>query len=164
MGIVRPHLWYHSRALEAAELYTSLIPNSSITAVRTAPVDMPGVEKGAPFVVEFTLDGMPVTGLSAGPSFTLDEAFSFVIECDTQEEVDRYWDALIADGGEPSQCGWLKDKFGVSWQVVPRVLDSLVFAEGAAGARATEAMLAMGKLDIAALQAAHDGALQPDRA
>jgi predicted 3-demethylubiquinone-9 3-methyltransferase (glyoxalase superfamily) len=157
MGIVRPHLWYHSQAVEAAELYTSLIPNSSITAVRTAPVDMPGVTKGAPFVVEFVLDGMPVTGLSAGPEFTLNEAFSFVIDCDTQEDVDHYWEALTADGGEPGPCGWLKDKFGVSWQVVPKVLDSLVFAEGPAGARATEAMLSMGKLDIAALQAAYDG-------
>jgi predicted 3-demethylubiquinone-9 3-methyltransferase (glyoxalase superfamily) len=119
---------------------------------------MPGVAQGTPFVVEFVLDGMPVTGLSAGPAFTLDEAFSFVIDCETQAEVDHYWDALIADGGEPSQCGWLTDKFGVSWQVVPKVLDSLVFAEGPAGARATEAMLSMGKLDIAAVQAAYDGA------
>jgi predicted 3-demethylubiquinone-9 3-methyltransferase (glyoxalase superfamily) len=115
------------------------------------------VTKGAPFVVEFVLDGMPVTGLSAGPEFTLNEAFSFVIDCDTQEDVDHYWEALTADGGEPGPCGWLKDKFGVSWQVVPKVLDSLVFAEGPAGARATEAMLSMGKLDIAALQAAYDG-------
>ena len=159
MGIVRPHLWYHSQAAEAAELYTSLIPNSSITAVRTAPVDMPGVAKGTPFIVEFTLDGMAVVGLSAGPYFTLNEAFSFVIDCENQEEVDRYWEALIADGGEPSQCGWLKDRFGVSWQVVPRVLESLLYAEGPAGARATEAMLSMGKLDIAKIQAAHDGAL-----
>lgn len=163
MGIVRPHLWYHSQALEAAELYTSLIPNSSITSVRTAPVDMPGVAKGAPFIVEFTLDGMSVVGLSAGPAFTLDEAFSFVIDCESQEEVDHYWEALIADGGEPSQCGWLRDRFGVSWQVVPTVLEGLLFAEGPAGARATEAMLSMGKLDIAALQAAHDGVPQPDR-
>jgi predicted 3-demethylubiquinone-9 3-methyltransferase (glyoxalase superfamily) len=160
MGIVRPHLWYHSQALEAAEFYTSLIPNSSITSVRTAPVDMPGVAKGTPFIVEFTLDGMPVVAISAGPHLTLDEAFSFVIDCENQEEVDHYWEALIADGGEPSQCGWLKDRFGLSWQVVPRVLDSLLFAEGEAGARATEAMLSMGKLDIAAIQAAHDGALQ----
>lgn len=158
MGIVRPHLWYHSQALEAAELYTALIPNSSITAVRTAPVDMPGVEKGAPCIVEFTLDGMPVVGLSAGPYFTLDEAFSFVIDCETQEEVDHYWEALIADGGEASQCGWCKDKFGVSWQVVPTVLEGLLFAGGPAGARATKAMLSMGKLDIAKIQAAYDGA------
>ena len=158
MGIVRPHLWYHSQAVEAAEFYTSLIPNSAITAVRTAPVDMPGVEKGAPFIVEFTLDGMAVIGLSAGPYFTLDEAFSFVVDCETQEEIDHYWEALIADGGEPSQCGWLKDKFGLSWQVVPKALDSLLAGEGQAGIRATEAMLSMGKLDIAKIQAAHDGA------
>lgn len=157
MGIVRPHLWYHSQAIEAAEFYTSVIPNSSITAVRKAATDMPGVRKDEAFVVEFTLDGLPVTAISAGPPFTLDEAFSFMVECADQAEVDRYWDALIADGGQPSACGWLKDKFGVSWQVVPKGLDDLVFAEGPAGARATETMLTMGKLDIATIRAAHDG-------
>jgi predicted 3-demethylubiquinone-9 3-methyltransferase (glyoxalase superfamily) len=158
MGIVRPHLWYHSQAEEAARFYVSLIPNSAITSLRTAPADVPGVEEGSAFVVEFTLDGMPVTGLNAGPMFTLDEAFSFVVDCDTQEEVDRYWDALIADGGEPGQCGWCKDRFGVSWQVVPRALDTLVFSGGEGGARAMAAMMEMRKLDIAALQAAYDGA------
>lgn len=158
MGIVSPHLWFDSQALEAAEFYVSLIPNSAITSVRRAPSGVPGVEEGVPFIVEFTLDGLPVIGLNAGPVFTLDEAFSFVIACDTQEDVDRYWDALIADGGEASQCGWCKDRFGLSWQVVPTVLDSLVSSDGEAGARAMAAMLGMQKLDIAALQAAYDGA------
>lgn len=158
MGIVHPHLLYHSQAEEAARFYVTLLPNSAITSVRTAPGGVPGVEEGSAFIVEFTLDGMPVTAINAGPAFTLDEAFSFVVDCATQQEVDRYWDALIADGGEPGQCGWCKDRFGVSWQVVPTVLDSLVFTEGEAGARAMAAMMQMQKLDIAALQAAHDGA------
>jgi predicted 3-demethylubiquinone-9 3-methyltransferase (glyoxalase superfamily) len=158
MGIVRPHLWFDTQAEEAARFYVSLIPNSAITSVRTAPGGVPGVEEGSAFVVEFVLDGVPVTALNAGPAFTLDEAFSFLVDCDTQEDVDRYWDALIADGGEPGQCGWCKDRLGVSWQVVPKVLDSLVFSPGEAGSRAMAAMLGMRKLDIAALQAANDGA------
>lgn len=158
MSIVRPHLWFESKAEEAAELYTSVIPNSSITTVRRAPAGVPGVDEGAAFVVELTLDGQPVTLLNAGPNFPPSEYFSFLVECDDQEQIDRYWAALTADGGEPGPCGWLKDRFGVSWQIVPKVLDSLAFAEGEAGQRAMQAMLGMGKLDIAALQKAYDGA------
>ncbi|MDM8086509.1 VOC family protein [Cellulomonas cellasea] len=157
MGIVSPHLWYHSQAEEAAQFYTSLIPNSEVTRVIKAP---PGVNvpEGTAFIVEFTLDGMPVTALSAGPAFTLDESFSMIIACESQEEVDHYWDALLADGGEPSQCGWLKDRFGLSWQVVPTALESLLFSDDTeASARATQAMYTMQKLDLPALQAAYDG-------
>ncbi len=157
MGIVRPHLWYHSQAEEAARFYASVIPNSRVDRVIPAPAGVP-VEEGTAFIVEFTLDGMPVTALSAGPGFTLDESFSMILECETQAEVDHYWDALLADGGEPSQCGWLKDRFGLSWQVIPTSLDSLLFSEDTeAAARATQAMYAMQKLDLPAIQAAYDG-------
>lgn len=109
-------------------------------------------------IVEIELDGHRVTLLNAGTYFTLDEAFSFVLECDTQEEVDRYWDALLADGGEPSECGWLKDRFGVSWQVLPKGVDDLTFEPSEAGRRALECMLGQKKLDINAIRAAYDGA------
>ena len=158
MSVVRPNLWFESKAEEAAELYTSVIPNSSITTVRRAPAGVPGVDEGAAFVVELTLDGQPVTLLNAGPNFPPTEYFSFLVECDDQEQIDRYWAALTADGGEPGPCGWLKDRFGVSWQIVPKVLGNLTFAGGEAGQRAMQAMLGMGKLDIAALQKAYDGA------
>ncbi|MFI2755139.1 VOC family protein [Cellulomonas sp. P22] len=158
MGIVRPHLWYHEHAEEAARFYVSVIPRSEITNVVTAPEGVPGTEPGSAFIVEFTLDGMPVTAISAGPSLTLNAAFSFLVECDTQDEIDHYWDALVVDGGEHGQCGWLTDRFGLSWQVAPRMLGGVLFGPDPAGAaRATEAMLAMTKLDIAAVQAAYDG-------
>lgn len=158
MGIVHPHLWFHDQALEAAEFYVSIIPNSSITTVRTAPAGVPDVPEGMPFVVEFVLDGMPVTALSGGPHVTLNEAISMYVECGSQEEVDRYWDLLTADGGKPGPCGWLTDKFGLSWQVIPRRADDLLFGPDPEGAaRATAAMLAMSKFDIAALEAAYAG-------
>ncbi len=155
MGIVRPHLWYHSQAIEAAEFYVSVIPSSSVTSVVEAPVDMPGVAAGTPFIVEFVLDGMPVTAISAGPHFTLDEAFSFYLTCRSQAEVDHYWDVLLSDGGEPSRCGWLKDRFGVSWQVVPVQLEEILGRGDEGAARAAQAMLQMGKIDIAALESAY---------
>lgn len=158
MSIVTPHLWFDNQAEQAAELYTSVLPNSAITSVRRAPAGVPGVAEGDAFVVELTLDGRPVTFMNAGPHFPPSPYFSFAVQCADQEQVDQYWDALIADGGEPSQCGWLTDRFGVSWQIVPAVLGELVYADGEPGRRAMEAMLGMGKLDIAALQRAHDGA------
>ena len=162
MGIVRPHLWFHDRAEEAAAFYASVIPNSSVTRVIPAPPGVPDVPEGAPFVVELVLDGMPVTALNAGPSRTLDEAFSMYLTCEDQEEVDHYWERLTADGGSPGPCGWLTDRFGVSWQVVPRQLDELMTGSDPAGvARAMSAMLSMGKLDIDALQAAYDGRDEP---
>lgn len=158
MGVVRPHLWFHEHAEEAAEFYTSVVPNSAVTKVTRAPGDVPGVDEGVPFIVDFTLDGMPVTAINAGPHFTLDEAFSFYLECDGQEEVDRYWEALVEGGGEHTQCGWLRDRYGVSWQVVPKQLEQIMSGSDPDGvARAMRAMLAMQKLDIAQLRAAYDG-------
>ena len=161
MGAVHTHLWFDHQAEEAARLWTSIVPNSQILSVRRAPSGVPDVEEGAAFVVELDLDGHRVTALNAGPAFTLDEAFSFFLECEDQAEVDRCWDALLADGGQPSQCGWLRDRFGVSWQVVPKGLDELVFAPGEAGQRAMAAMMRQVKLDIGAIRAAYDGAAVP---
>jgi predicted 3-demethylubiquinone-9 3-methyltransferase (glyoxalase superfamily) len=127
--------------------------------VLKAPEDAPGAEAGTDFVVEFTVGGLPVTGLNAGPHFKLNEAFSFYLSVEGQEEVDHYWNLLTADGGEPGACGWCKDRFGVSWQVIPKELERLSGTYSTPGEIATmNAMLKMGKIDVAALQAAYDGA------
>ncbi|WP_258726256.1 VOC family protein [Cellulomonas sp. NS3] len=158
MGAVRPHLWFHDRAEEAAEFYAKTIPNTTVTSVVTAPAGIPDVPEGAPFIVELVIDGMPATFLNAGDAFTLDEAFSFYLTCEDQAEVDRYWDELSADGGRTGQCGWLRDRFGVSWQVVPRQLDDVMQRPDAAGVqRATAALMGMTKIDVAALEAAYSG-------
>ncbi|WP_456824857.1 VOC family protein [Cellulomonas sp. P5_E12] len=158
MGVVRPHLWFDRQAAEAARFYAEVIPNTTIHSVVTAPPGTPGVAEGAEFIVELSIDGMRATFLNAGPAFVLDEAFSFVLDCQDQAEVDHYWDTLISDGGRPSQCGWLVDKFGVSWQVVPVQLDDIMSRPDAEGvARAMAAMLTMGKLDVAGLEAAYRG-------
>ena len=120
-GIV-PNLWFDGRAEEAADFYTSLFPDSRIDSVMRAGAETPGNAEGDVIVVAFTLSGQRFAGINGGPQFPFTEAVSFAIECDGQAEVDRYWDALIADGGEPSRCGWLKDRFGLSWQVVPNEL------------------------------------------
>ena len=159
MITVRPHLWFgNNQAAQAAKFYAEHIPNSSVTKVITAPEGVPGAKEGSDFIVEFTVAGLPVTGLNAGPEFKLDEAFSFYLSVETQEEVDRYWDLLTADGGEPGPCGWCKDKFGVSWQVIPTRLDELCgdFSTDA-NKRAMNAMLQMGKIDVAALEKAYAG-------
>jgi predicted 3-demethylubiquinone-9 3-methyltransferase (glyoxalase superfamily) len=160
MVTVRAHLWFaNNNAGEAAAFYAEHIPGSSVDNVVKAPKDAPGPEEGADFVVEFTVCGLPVTGLNAGPHVTLNEAFSFYLSVRGQDEVDHYWDLLTADGGEPGACGWLKDKFGVSWQVIPKELEELSGTYSTPGEIATmNAMLKMGKIDVAALQAAHDGA------
>jgi len=156
---VRPHLWFgNNRAAEAARFYAEHIPNSSVTKIVPAPGGVGGLAAGADFVVEFTVAGMPVTGLNAGPDFQLDEAFSFYLSVETQEEVDHYWDLLTADGGEPSACGWCKDKFGVSWQVVPeRLIELSGDYTTEANLRAMNAMLKMGKIDIATIERAYAG-------
>jgi len=158
-----PNLWFDNDALEAAEFYTGLFPDSRIEAVRRAPADNPhnpGVPKGAVMVVEFTLRGQKFAAINGGPVFPQTEAFSLLIECETQEEVDYYWAALIAGGGSASQCGWCKDRFGLSWQVSPRRLEELVWSEDPGTAeRAMTAMLGMTKIDIAALEAA----VRPER-
>ncbi len=158
MGIVRPHLWFHERAEEAAAFYASVVPNSSVTNVATAPPGVPDVEEGAPFIVDFTLDGMPVTAINAGSAFTLDEAFSMYLTCEDQSQVDHYWEALAADGGKHGPCGWLTDRFGMSWQVVPRQLDEIMSRPDPEGvARAAAVMLRMTKLEIEPLEAAYAG-------
>lgn len=126
MSKIVPCLWFDGTAEEAATLYTSLFPDSRIDGVSRSPADNPSTPKGAVLTVDFTLAGQNFIGLNGGPAFPFTEAISFTIDCEDQAEVDRYWDALIEGGGSPSQCGWLKDRFGMSWQVVPRVLPELL--------------------------------------
>ena len=158
MATVRTHLWFgNDRAHEAAEFYAKHIPGSSVDRVLIAPEGGPG-DPGRPFVVEFTVAGHRVTGLNAGPEFQLDEAFSLYLLVDGQDEVDHYWDVLTADGGAPGPCGWCKDRFGVSWQVIPVQLEELCGDYTTdANRRTLEAMLSMGKIDVAALERAHAG-------
>lgn len=152
-------LWFDRNAEEAANFYVALFPNSRIEAVNRSPADYPNGKAGDVLVVEFTLDGRPFIALNGGPQFRFDEAISMVVTTDGQEETDRYWDALIEGGGTPSACGWLKDRFGLSWQVTPKQLPELLGDPDPARAkRAMEAMMGMGKIDVAALQAAADGA------
>lgn len=144
-----PYLWFDREALDAAEFYVSIFPESSIDTV-SHYVDDAQLPKGTVLVVEFTLFGRPFAALNGGPHFTHSEAVSFQVLCDTQEEIDRLWNALVADGGEESMCGWCKDRFGVSWQIVPKMLGPLLqHPDDALRARAWEAMLTMRKLVIA---------------
>ena len=154
---ITPFLWFDGLAEEAAKFYTSIFPNSKIGTVVRNGESHPGVTGGV-LTVEFWLDGQEFTALNGGPHFTFNEAVSFVVHCETQKEVDYYWDALLA-GGTPSQCGWLKDRFGVSWQIVPNILLELIASPDRAKAdRATQAMMKMVKLDIDALEKAADPA------
>ena len=155
MTSVRSHLWFaNGRAVEAATFYAQHIPDSSVARVVTART---GPDTAVAEFVEFTVAGHEVVGLNAGPEFHLDEAFSFYLDVDGQDEVDHYWQVLTADGGEAGPCGWCKDKFGVSWQVVPRELEQLCGDYTTeANQRACQAMMTMGKIDIASLQAAHE--------
>ena len=138
-------LWFDNQGAEAAEFYTSVFDNSRIISA-------------TPITVEFQLEGRDFLALNGGPEFNFTEAVSLVVDCSSQDEVDRYWEALTADGGEESRCGWLKDKYGLSWQIVPSVLSELLTGPDAEGAqRATEAMLRMRKLDIAELERAYRG-------
>jgi predicted 3-demethylubiquinone-9 3-methyltransferase (glyoxalase superfamily) len=153
-----PCLWFDGRAEEAARFWTGIFPNSRVDKVVPSAADTPSGKKGDIITVEFTLDGERFVGLNGGPDFTFDEAISFVIDCDDQAEIDRYWDALVEGGGEHGPCGWLKDRFGVSWQVVPKRLYELTQSDDREAAqRAMEAMLRMSKLDIAALEDAYRG-------
>ena len=157
MSRISPFLWFDDQAEEAAKLYVSLFPNSKITSVSRYGEAGPG-EPGSVMIVSFELDGLSVTALNGGPAFKLSEAFSMSVDCADQAEVDRYWDALIEHGGQPSQCGWLKDRFGLSWQIVPRALPRLLGDPDRAKAqRVMAAMLKMHKLDVAALEAAAQG-------
>jgi predicted 3-demethylubiquinone-9 3-methyltransferase (glyoxalase superfamily) len=158
MSKIKPFLWFDTEAEEAANFYVSIFPNSKIGGVSRYGDAGPG-PKGQAMTVAFELDGQPFIALNGGPHFHFTEAVSFTIDCANQAEVDRYWDALLSDGGQPSQCGWLKDRFGLSWQVVPRQLGKLMGDKDPAKSKAvTQAMLKMVKLDVAALEAAHAGA------
>lgn len=150
------HLWYAEKAAEAARFYVSLFPNSRIDSVTTIPVETPSGPPGSVEVVDFTLAGQPFQAISAGPLDPFNHAISFVVNCDDQAEIDRYWQAL-SDGGTVEQCGWLRDRYGVSWQIVPTVLGEMMTdADRKRVGRVMEAMLKMVKLDIAQLQAAYD--------
>jgi predicted 3-demethylubiquinone-9 3-methyltransferase (glyoxalase superfamily) len=159
MGKVYPCLWFDGNAEEAAEFYAALLPDSHVDKVWRTPADTPSGPAGMVLTVDFTLAGQQVQGLNGGPGFRFKEAVSFVIECDDQAEVDRLWDGLLANGGEPGPCGWLKDQFGLSWQVVPRRLNELLDDPDQERARrAMDAMLKMGKIEVADLERAADGA------
>jgi predicted 3-demethylubiquinone-9 3-methyltransferase (glyoxalase superfamily) len=156
MTSITPTLWFDSQGLEAAEFYVALFPDSEITGVSHYGEGGPRPE-GSVMTVQFTLDGHPYTALNGGPDYTLDEAFSLQIVCADQKEVDRYWEALTADGGEEGRCGWCKDRFGVSWQVVPDGLAALLSdPDPGRASRAVQAMLTMSKLDLDAMRAAAD--------
>jgi predicted 3-demethylubiquinone-9 3-methyltransferase (glyoxalase superfamily) len=155
---VYPCLWFDGKAEEAATFYTSLLPDSRIDNVWRSPADTPSGPEGMVLLVDFTLAGQQLQGLDGGPDFTFNEAMSLVIECEDQAEVDRLWDALTADGGEPGPCGWLKDRYGLSWQIVPKRLNEMFEGPDRDGARrAMQAMLQMGKLELEPLEAAYRG-------
>lgn len=157
MPSITPCLWFDKTALEAAEFYCSIFPNSRILEILRSPMDNPSQKAGEILTVEFELDGHRIAGLNGGPDFAFSEAVSLQIDCADQAEVDHYWDALT-EGGEESVCGWLKDRYGLSWQVVPRRLGELLAHPDADVARrAGEAMLEMRRLDVAAIERAAFG-------
>ncbi|WP_134742046.1 VOC family protein [Nocardioides sp. 503] len=159
MSAFFPCLWFDGVAEEAATFYAGLLPDSHVDKVWRSPAETPSGPAGMVLTVDFTIAGQRVQGLNGGPGFVFNEAVSFVIDCADQDEVDRLWEALTADGGEPGPCGWLKDRFGVSWQITPHRLEELLDDPDPERARrAMEAMLTMGKLDVAALERAADGA------
>jgi predicted 3-demethylubiquinone-9 3-methyltransferase (glyoxalase superfamily) len=156
MQKISPCFWCDNNAEELARLYTSLFKNSKITDIMRAPADYPSGKQGQVLLVTFELEGNTYCALNGGPYYKATPAVSLYINCDTQEEVDTLWDKLMADGGSPMQCGWLTDKFGVSWQVVPRVMGEMMGdKDPKKAARVMQAMMKMVKLDIAALKAAY---------
>ncbi|WP_309604259.1 VOC family protein [Phenylobacterium sp.] len=156
MPKIHPFLWFDTQAEQAIAFYVSIFPNSKVLGVMRNPPGAPGPE-GAALTVDAELDGLRVTGLNGGPTYRFSEAVSFVIDCQDQAEVDHYWDSLV-EGGEASMCGWLKDRYGLSWQVVPKQLFETIGGADAAGRqRAMAAMMQMRKLDVAKLQAAYTG-------
>ncbi len=150
-------LWYDKDAEAAATFYAQTFPDSAIRAVHRAPSDFPSGKAGDVLTVEFTVLGIPCLGLNGGPAFPHTEAFSFQVATDDQEETDRYWDAIVGNGGQESACGWCKDRWGVNWQITPRVLTEALTAGGDEAKRAFEAMMTMGKIDVAAIEAARRG-------
>jgi len=150
-------LWFEKGAFDAATFYAATFPNSTVGTVFYAPSDFPDGKKGDPLTVEFTVCGIPCVGLNGGPAFKQSEAFSFQIATDDQEETDRYWNAIVGNGGVESACGWCKDKWGVSWQITPRTLLEALAIGGDEGKRAFDAMMTMQKIDVAAIDAARRG-------
>jgi predicted 3-demethylubiquinone-9 3-methyltransferase (glyoxalase superfamily) len=151
-------LWYDGSAEDAANFYAQTFPNSAVGAVQRAPGDYPAGKQGDAIVVAFTVMGLPCVGLNGGPAIKHSEAFSFQVITDDQAETDRYWHAIVSGGGAESQCGWCKDRWGISWQITPRVLmDALSSPDRAAAKRAFEAMMEMKKMDVAAIEAALRG-------
>jgi predicted 3-demethylubiquinone-9 3-methyltransferase (glyoxalase superfamily) len=155
---ITPNLWFDGNAEEAARFYVSLLPDSRIDNVWRSPADNPSTPAGAVLLVDFTVAGQKFTGINGGPQFPFSEAVSFLIDCEDQAEVDRLWLALTADGGSPGQCGWLKDRFGLSWQIVPRELGEMLGnPDRERAGRAMEAMLRMSKIDVAELRRVFEG-------
>src|SRR6185369_7802071 len=150
-------LWYDKDAEEAARFYAATFPDSKVTAVHKAPADYPSGKAGDVITVDFTVLGIPCMGLNGGPTFKHNEAFSFQVATDNQEETDRYWNAIVQNGGRESDCGWCKDRWGLSWQITPRVLTEALAAGGGEAKRAFDAMMTMGKIDVAAIEAARRG-------
>ena len=151
-------LWYDNDAEEAARFYAETFPDSSVDAVHRAPGDFPGGKQGDPLTVEFTVLGIPCLGLNGGPTFKQSEAFSFQVATEDQAETDRYWNAIVGNGGEESACGWCKDKWGLSWQITPVVLtEGIADPDPAVAKRVFDAMMQMRKIDIAAVEAARRG-------
>ncbi|WP_338721175.1 VOC family protein [Devosia sp. XK-2] len=150
-------IWYDTGAEEAANFYAATFPDTRVTAVHRAPSDNPSTQAGAVLTVEFSVMGIPCIGLNGGPAFKHTEAFSMQIATEDQAETDRYWNAIVGNGGEESMCGWCKDKWGISWQITPRALSEAMQAGGEAGKRAFDAMMDMKKIDVAKIEAAVRG-------
>ena len=150
-------LWYNKDALDAARFYAATFPDSKVIAVHQAPGDYPSGKEGDVLTVEFTVLGIPCLGLNGGPEFRHSEAFSFLVATDTQEETDRYWNAIVGNGGQESACGWCKDRWGLSWQITPRALTDAFNTGGAEAKRVFAAMMEMGKIDVAKIEAARRG-------
>lgn len=150
-------LWFDKEAQQAAEFYAATFPQSEVTAVHRAPSDYPSGKKGDVLTVEFTVLGIPCIGLNGGTTFKPSEAFSFQVATDDQEETDKYWNAIVRNGGQESACGWCKDRWGLSWQITPRVLTEALARGGDEARRAFEAMMTMQKIDVAAIEKARRG-------
>ncbi len=150
-------LWYEGDAEAAAQFYAATFPDSHVGAVHRAPGDYPDGKQGDALTVAFTVLGFPCIGLNGGPYFKHTEAFSFQVSTDSQEETDRYWNAIVGNGGQESQCGWCKDKWGISWQITPKALTDAMMAGGEVGKRAFNAMMTMKKINVAAIEAAVRG-------
>ncbi len=158
MSKIAPCLWYDGQAEEAANFYAETFPDSSVGSVNRAPTDYPSGKAGDVITVEFTVLGMRFLGLNGGPAFTFSESVSFQVYTEDQAETDRYWNAIVSNGGQESMCGWCKDRFGLSWQITPKALMEMTTSpDKAAAKRAMESMMTMRKIDIATLQKAFKG-------